>query len=129
ANDHVLVVPILETVRAAANIAELCRVEGVELFQFGPADFSSTAGYRGQWEGPGVADQLLRLKDTIRQAGKQCGIMARDPDGLQRRVQQGFRVVGLGMDMGLYLRALRGMLTAAGRDRAMRADLAPASEH
>src|SRR6266436_1848068 len=48
ANDHVLVVPIIETVRTVANLPEMLKVEGVELFQFGPADFSSTAGYRGQ---------------------------------------------------------------------------------
>ena len=36
--------------------------------------FSSTAGYRGQWEGPGVAEQILAIKDTIRQAGKHCGV-------------------------------------------------------
>src|SRR5439155_14473390 len=66
ANDHVLVVPIIETVRAAGEIEAMCRVEGVDIFQLGPADFSATAGYRGQWEGPGVAAQLLAVKDTVR---------------------------------------------------------------
>src|SRR5438874_1952689 len=51
ANDHVLVVPIIETVTAGRNVHKLCEVGGVELFFFGPADYSSTAGYRGQWEG------------------------------------------------------------------------------
>src|SRR3954452_24014665 len=32
ANDHVLVVPIIETVRAAGEVAGMCRVEGVEVF-------------------------------------------------------------------------------------------------
>src|SRR5688500_18288549 len=41
ANEHVLVVPIVETVTAGRNIRQLCQVEGVELFYFGPADFSS----------------------------------------------------------------------------------------
>src|SRR5262249_43378968 len=48
ANEHVLVVPIIETVRAAAEVPAMARVEGVEWFQFGPADFSASAGYRGQ---------------------------------------------------------------------------------
>src|SRR4051794_11748322 len=75
ANDHVLVVPIIETVRTAAQVPAMCQVEGAELFFFGPADYSSTAGYRGQWEGPGIAEQILQLKDTIRQAGKNCGLL------------------------------------------------------
>jgi 2-keto-3-deoxy-L-rhamnonate aldolase RhmA len=111
ANDHVLVVPILETVRAAANLDALLKVDGVELFQFGPADFSSSAGHRGQWEGPGVAEQLVAMKDAIRRAGKHVGIMATGPEDLQRRVQQGFRSIGLGMDAGLLIRGLRSMLT------------------
>ena len=69
ANDHVLVVPIIETVRGAEAVSRMSQVDGVEIFFFGPADFSATAGHRGQWEGPGVAETLLSLKDVIRQAG------------------------------------------------------------
>jgi len=82
ANEHVLVVPIIETVTAGRNIESLCKVKGVDLFFFGPADYSSTAGYRGQWEGPGVAAQLLAIKDEIRAQGKHCGVVAASPERL-----------------------------------------------
>ena len=121
ANDNVLVVPILETVRAGQNVERLCRVDGVEIVFFGPADFSSTAGYRGQWEGPGVAAQLLMLKDTIRQAGKHCGVVATGAENLGERVAQGFRVIALGLDGGLLLRSLHASLAAVGRDRRIQA--------
>ncbi len=66
ANDHVLVVPMIESVKAGQNIADLAKVDGVELFLIGPADFSSTAGFRGQYrKGQCVAEQLLKVKDTI----------------------------------------------------------------
>ena len=88
ANEHVLVVPMIESVAAIANVAEMCQVDGVDVFFFGPADFSATAGYRGQWEGPGVAEQILELKDTINSAGKHCGVMATSlEDLIQRRDQ------------------------------------------
>src|SRR5215467_5828604 len=74
ANEHVFVVPIIETVRGGENVAALAAVPGVDLFWFGPADYSASAGYRGQWEGPGVAEAVLRAKDTIRAAGKHCGV-------------------------------------------------------
>src|SRR5581483_3583957 len=32
ANDHVLVVPIIETVRTVAHVPEMCQVDGIELF-------------------------------------------------------------------------------------------------
>jgi 2-keto-3-deoxy-L-rhamnonate aldolase RhmA len=114
ANDHVLVVPIIESVRAGQNVQELVAVPGVELFFFGPSDFSSTAGYAGQWEGPGVAQQILAAKDTIRAAGKHCGLLATSNANLIERQEQGFRMLGLGIDSGFLLRALQEALATVG---------------
>ncbi len=125
ADEHVLVVPIIETVRAGKNIDELCRVEGVELFQFGPADYSSTAGFKGQWEGPGVAEQILAIKETIRRAGKHCGVLATSNENLAQRREQGFQFLGLGMDAGLLLRSVTGALESVGRETTISSSLAP----
>lgn len=125
ANDRVLIVPILETVRAADNIHEIVSVDGVDLFFFGPADFSSSAGHRGQWEGPGVADQLLRMKEVIRSAGKHVGVVATSHENLSQRQQQGFRAIALGLDTGLLLRSLRASLAFVGRDQAMQTSMIP----
>jgi 2-keto-3-deoxy-L-rhamnonate aldolase RhmA/quercetin dioxygenase-like cupin family protein len=123
ANEHVLVVPIVETVRGAKNIAQLTQVEGVELFYFGPADFSSTAGHRGQWEGPGVAEQILACKDAIRRAGKHCGLIATSHENLLERRAQGFRMLGVGLDAAVLARALKQTLAVVGRDRPIKASL------
>jgi phosphoglycerate dehydrogenase-like enzyme/2-keto-3-deoxy-L-rhamnonate aldolase RhmA len=123
ANEHVFVVPIIETVKGGANLDAMLAVEGAELFWFGPADYSASAGHRGQWEGPGVAEEILRLKDALRGAGKHCGVVATGDENVQQRLQQGFRAIGLGFDAGLLLRSLRASLVAVGRDRVMRADL------
>lgn len=125
ANDHVLVVPIIETVRAASQAAQMAQVGGVELFFFGPADFSSTAGYRGQWEGPGVAEAILETQGRLRRAGKQCGLLATSVENLHERRRQGFRMLGVGVDTGLLLRSLRGALAAVGRDSPMQASFEP----
>ncbi len=115
ANDHVLVVPIIESVRAGQNVGELVAVPGVELFFFGPSDFSSTAGYAGQWEGPGVAEQILAAKDVIRAAGKNCGLLATSNTNLLERQKQGFRMLGLGIDSGFLLRSLVEALATIGQ--------------
>ncbi len=115
ANDQVLVIPLIETVSAIPQVSQMCLEDGVDVFFFGPADFSSTAGYRGQWQGPGVAEQILELRDTIVSAGRHCGVMATGIADQQNRVEQGFRMVGLAADTGLLLRGLRESLQAAGR--------------
>lgn len=125
ANENVLVVPIVETVRAIRQVPMMCQVDGVELMFFGPADLSSSAGHRGQWEGPGVAEQILQAKDTIRRSGRQCGVLATSNDNLKERQSQGFRAIGLGMDTGLFVRSIRSSLASIGRDRAIQASFVP----
>ena len=125
ANEHVLVVPIIETVQAGKNLARMLEVEGVELFFFGPADYSATAGYPGQWEGPGVAEQLLALKDMVLQAGKHCGVVATGNGDLDERRRQGFQMLGLGLDGGLLLRSLVDSLASVKVDRKVHPNLRP----
>ena len=90
ANENVFVVPIIETVRGKENLAAMCEVEDVDLFWFGPADYSASAGHRGHWEGPGVTDDILRMKDTLRVAGKHCGVLATSDENVRQRIEQGF---------------------------------------
>jgi 2-dehydro-3-deoxyglucarate aldolase/4-hydroxy-2-oxoheptanedioate aldolase len=121
ADANVLVVPIIETVRAVRAIEQLAQVKGAEVFFFGPADLSSTAGFPGKWEGPGVADLILQCKDTLRRAGKACGVIATDDANLTLRREQGFSLLGLGLDAGLLIRSLHASLATQGRDRRIRA--------
>ncbi|MFM7057725.1 MAG: aldolase/citrate lyase family protein [Planctomycetota bacterium] len=116
ANSQVLVVPLIESVAAIPHVPEMCAVDGVDVFFFGPADFSASAGFRGQWEGPGVADQILQLKDIIRSSGRHCGVLATSPENLLERCQQGFLMPGFGSDAGLLVRTLRQTLSLLDRD-------------
>jgi 2-keto-3-deoxy-L-rhamnonate aldolase RhmA len=125
ANDHVLVVPLIERIEAAPHVPAICALDGIDVLYFGPADFSSSAGFRGQWEGPGVAEKILELKDTIRASGKQCGLIAKDVDDLVQRRDQGFRMIGIGSDAGLFLRSLHQALDAVGQDRMPSTSLDP----
>jgi 2-dehydro-3-deoxyglucarate aldolase/4-hydroxy-2-oxoheptanedioate aldolase len=128
ADDHVLVIPMIESVRGGRNIAEMVQVPGVEIFWIGPADYSSSAGFAGQWEGPGIAEQILHVKDTVVAAGKYCGVIATSNDDLVARQSQGFRLLGLGSDATLMLRSMHASLAALGRDRKLRASLIPSPE-
>jgi len=117
ANENVLVIPIIESVEGGRNVDKMLNVPGAEVFFFGPSDYSSSAGYAGQWEGPGVAEAILAAKDKIRAAGRHCGVIATDNDNLLQRLEQGFRMVAIGLDGGLLIRSMRGALAAVGRDR------------
>lgn len=125
---NVLVVPIIESVTGGRNVGALLDVPGVDVFFFGPADYSATAGFPGQWEGPGVADAIVAAKDEIRARGKQCGVVATGNENLIERREQGFRMLGLGLDAGLLLRSLHESLAVVDRDRAITPDLSVEKE-
>ncbi|MCP4195145.1 MAG: cupin domain-containing protein [Planctomycetaceae bacterium] len=126
ANEHVIVVPLIESISAIPNVPAMCELDGTDMLFFGPADFSATAGFRGQWEGPGIAEQILQLKDTIRAAGKHCGVMTTSIDNLVERREQGFQMLGVGADNGLLLRSIHQALQAVDRDRSAAPSLDPA---
>ncbi len=115
ADENVLVVPIIESIRAGENISQMLEVAGVEVFFFGPADYSSTVGFPGHWEGPGVAEQILAIKDAIRKKGKFCGVVATSNANLTERREQEFQMLALGLDCGLLIRSLQDTLWCVGR--------------
>ncbi|MCE9603292.1 MAG: hypothetical protein K8U03_00140 [Planctomycetia bacterium] len=127
ANEQVLVVPILETVRGVEQVSALATLAEVELFFFGPADLSASAGYRGEWEGPGVAKLIAAAKEVLLKSGKQCGVLAKDTADLHRRRDEGFRMIGLGTDAALLIRSIRQGLSEVGREASIRADISSPS--
>jgi 2-keto-3-deoxy-L-rhamnonate aldolase RhmA len=109
------VIPLIETVEAGENIQSLINVPDVDAFFFGPADYSASSGYPGEWEGEGVGEEILRVKDHIRSQGFPCGIMATDLRNGQMRLEQGFQLIGIGADAGLLIRAMTEMMQGLGK--------------
>jgi 2-dehydro-3-deoxyglucarate aldolase/4-hydroxy-2-oxoheptanedioate aldolase len=68
---------------------------------------SASCGYLGQWEGPGVADDILRMRKEAAAKNIVSGIMAMDDPDVEARTEQGFKMVGLGSDFGLLIRAMK----------------------
>jgi len=103
ANQRTIVLPMIETVDSGKNLEAIMKVPDVDGFFFGPADFSATAGFVGEWEGPGVAEELIRIKDRLRSQGLPCGVVATDANNGKFRIGQGFQMIGLGVDSTLLI--------------------------
>ena len=101
---------------------------GVDTFFLGPADYSASAGYAGQWQAPGVPEQLLEINDKIRAKGKFCGLIASDNEDLVQRREQGFRILGIGVDTGLLVRGLKSGLASVGINRKLSPSMMYASD-
>jgi 2-keto-3-deoxy-L-rhamnonate aldolase RhmA len=107
ADSETMVIPLIETADASAVIDEILAVDGLEAIFYGPADLSQSYGHRAVWEGPGVAQDILRMTDKALAKGIAVGVIGRGEDDIALRQKQGFRMVGIGSDVGLILKELR----------------------
>ena len=106
ADEHLLMIPIIESVTGGDNIDEIIAIKGTEIVFFGPADYSASAGYAGEWEGSGIAEAIDGVKNKIVAAGKNCGVTVKSKDDLNHRHKQGFRMLSIGADTGLLLKTI-----------------------
>jgi len=113
ANEETLIIPLIETRGAIRDIEAILDIPGMEALFFGPADLSASYGYVGEWEGPGIAQCILDVRAKAEAKGIAAGILSRNPEDTVLRRDQGFRMIGLGTDMTLLIRAIREHLEAA----------------
>jgi len=113
ANQEIMVIPNIETAEASADIDNILAVPGLEAIFFGPYDLSASFGHFKQWEGPGVAEDILRMRKLAADRGISAGLVATSADDLKRRRSQGFQMIALGTDTTMMIRSIKGLLDAA----------------
>jgi len=112
ANQEILVIPNIETAEASADIDNILAVPGLEAIFFGPYDLSASFGHFKQWEGPGVAENILRMRKLAADRGISAGLVATSADDLKKRQSQGFQMIALGTDTTMMIRSIKGLLDA-----------------
>lgn len=120
ANEETLVIPLIETRGAVEEIDAILDTPGLEAIFFGPADLSASYGYLGEWEGEGVGERILEVRAKAEAKQIATGVMSRSIEDSIRRRDEGFRMVGLGADMSLMIRAIRENLNALQREEAFK---------
>ena len=76
ANAASLVCVQIEHQEAVANIDEILKVPGIDVFFIGPSDLSQSMGHPGNPKAPPVAEAISRTLAAIRSAGKVPGMPA-----------------------------------------------------
>jgi 4-hydroxy-2-oxoheptanedioate aldolase len=70
-----VVIAMIESMNAIANLPELLSVEGIDVFFLGPNDLSHSMGYPAQMHHPEVKAMVKKASAQIRQAGKIPGTL------------------------------------------------------
>ena len=123
ANQHTVIMPLFESVEVIKNLDEILQIaneHNVDMFYFGPADHCASAGEAGQWDVPQVAEEIREIVSRLRADGRSAGVITKDHSDLERRVGEGFQILGLGMESSLLIAQIRERLTQLGRDTDVR---------
>lgn len=110
ANAESMIIPLLETRDAVEHFDEILQVPGVDAYFFGPADMSASFGFLGQWEGGPVGEAIVTMNRQAAERGIASGVLARNAEDACHRRSQGFRMIGLGVDLSLMIQSTRQIL-------------------
>ena len=99
-NDNLVIVVQIEHVQAVENLSEILAVKGIDAILIGANDLSASMGLLGQPTHPEVVKVIEKIHATARAAGVPPGIIAASPDDANRRIAEGYKFIGIGLDVG-----------------------------
>jgi 4-hydroxy-2-oxoheptanedioate aldolase len=99
ANEHLILLPQIESARGLEHVEEIVAVKGITGVLFGPEDMSLDCGWRGRdlWTHPPFMDAVERVVSACRKHDKPAATLTGAP--LCAR-DAGFNIIGFGGDTG-----------------------------
>ena len=90
ANDHTLVIVLIEDVIALDNLSEILEVDNIDVFFVAPGDLAQTMGRPGGASDPPVVEAVTDAVKMIDDAGRAAGTITND-DNVEYWVDKGVR--------------------------------------
>lgn len=98
ANDHVLIIPMIETVEAVENIDAILSTDGVQAIYVGPMDLGVSMGLGRGTTDPSFFDALDHIVERCNAHGVVPGIHA-NPETTLNRIERGYNMVTMHSDI------------------------------
>jgi len=102
ANNHVVLIPQIESVRGVENALEIASVEHVGGLMFGPGDFMADARIPITMEGPPhpvMIDAMTKFAEAGAKAGVPLLGAAHKPGMVPMLLEQGYRIIAVAFDV------------------------------
>jgi 4-hydroxy-2-oxoheptanedioate aldolase len=118
ANDEILVIAQIEHVDAVENIDAILSVPGVDACYVGPNDWCASAGLAPSLEPPHpeFEDAMQKVLAAARRHGVAAGIHCLKPETVNRRIREGWTLVGMVNDQRFLLGAAKAARDAVKTD-------------
>lgn len=107
ANQETIVILLLETVKAFENLDDIVSVPGVDVAWMGHYDLTVSMGIPAQFENPRFLEAMDLLVACCRHHGVAPGFLPATPESAAHWIRQGFRMISLGSDIGVFLNGVR----------------------
>ncbi|KAH7040954.1 Pyruvate/Phosphoenolpyruvate kinase-like domain-containing protein, partial [Microdochium trichocladiopsis] len=121
ANNHVVLIPQIESVKGVENADEIASVEHVGGLMFGPGDFMADAGVPLTLEGP-PHPVLIDAMTKFAMAGAKAGVplfgAAQKPGQIPMLLEQGYRLIAVAFDVWALAGLIAGKLKEGREDAA-----------
>jgi 4-hydroxy-2-oxoheptanedioate aldolase len=114
ANDRIMVVVMVETEEAIANVPGIMEVPGIDVVLIGPWDLMLDVRARGH-DAARHEELVQQVAAASKVSGVAAGYVCGSVEDAQRRIAEGFRFLTLGGDHGILMAGF-GNLRARTRD-------------
>jgi 2-keto-3-deoxy-L-rhamnonate aldolase RhmA len=113
ANEEVLAVVQIESIRAVEEVEEIAAMDGVDVLFIGPRDLSHDLGVPGDLRAPSYLAAVERVRAAAQRHGKGCGLIVADGAAAAETTAQGWTFVAVGSDSTLLAGAVMAELARA----------------
>lgn len=102
ANDALFTMFQCETREGLRNVEEMAKLEGLDSIFIGTGDLSLDMGHPQDLKNPEVAGAIDTILNACVKNGKIPGIVTGTPEAAAERIHQGFRIVTIMNDLGMF---------------------------
>ena len=99
AMDNVVIALMIEKKEAIENLEAMLSVPGVDMVQFGPADYSNSIGVTGQFTHPQVQEAERYMIETARKMGVAVRVELNQPRDFESYRDMGIKHFNVGIDV------------------------------
>ena len=117
ADKNVMVVIVIETATAVANIDEIAAVPGIDVLFIGTSDLSFSLGLRGDQNHPRLAEAVAKIVAAGKKNGKFLGRPGRTVEDIKRFQKQGFQFFQAGTECDFVAAGAAQLLKPFGKKR------------
>lgn len=125
--DDAVIALMIEKAPAVENLERLLAVPGVDMVQFGPADYSMSIGLAGQFTHPKVREAERYVIETALKLGIAPRAEISRPDEAKRYLDMGVKHFCIGTDVSIlfewFVQSGKSMRTLLGRDTSQAAEV------